>query len=157
MHMAILLHNLKKGTMKFILNACINTLPTQDNLKLWNKSICDKCALCGNRDSTLDTLSGCKVALEQGRYTLRHDNIIKYISDSVDTVKYSVFADIEAFRNTTGGTQDPALAVSLEKPDRVIHDKHKNTVKICELTAGHESNINKNQKLKKRWSQALHL
>ena len=142
------LHNLKKGTMKFILNACINTLPTQDNLKLWNKSTCDKCALCGNRDSTLHTLSGCKVALEQGRYTWRHDNIIKYIADSVDTVKYSVYADIEGYRNTTGGTLDPALAVTLEKPDLVIHDTHKNTVEICELTAGHESNINKNHKVK---------
>ena len=28
------LHNLKKGSMKFILNACINTLPTHVNLKL---------------------------------------------------------------------------------------------------------------------------
>ena len=34
------LHNLKKGTMKLILNASINTLPTQDNLKLWNKFTC---------------------------------------------------------------------------------------------------------------------
>ena len=80
------LHNLEKGTMKFILNACINTLPTQDNLKLWNKSTCDKCAQCGNRDSTLHTLSGCKGALEPGKYTWRHANIIKYIDDSVDTV-----------------------------------------------------------------------
>ena len=81
--------------------------------------------MCGNRDSTLHTLSGCKVALEQGRYTWCHDNIIKFIADSVDTDKYSVYADIEAYRNTTGGTLDPALAVTLEKPDLVIHETHK--------------------------------
>ena len=70
------LHNLKKGTMKVILNAIINTLSTQDNLKLWNKFTCDKCALCGNRDSTLHTLYGCKILLNQGRCTWRYDNII---------------------------------------------------------------------------------
>ena len=107
------LFNLKKGTMKFTQNASINTLPTQDNLKLWNKSTCDKCALCGNRNSTLHTLSGCKIALNQRRYTWRHDNIVKYISDSINTTKYTVSADIEVYRNATGGTLDPALAVTL--------------------------------------------
>ena len=80
--------------MKFIWNACINTLPTQDNLKQRNKSACDKCAQCGNRNSTLHTLSGCKVALEQGRYTQRHDNIIKYIANSVNIYKETGFLPI---------------------------------------------------------------
>ena len=141
------LFNLKKGTMKFILNASINTLPTQDNLKLWNKSTSDKCALCGNRDSTLHTLSGCRVALDQGRYTWRHDNIVKYITDSIDSTKYTVNADIEG-HTVAGGTLDPSLAVTLEKPDIVIRDFKKNTVDICELTAGHENNIFKNHAYK---------
>jgi hypothetical protein len=142
------LFNLKKGTMKFILNASINTLSTQDNLKLWNKSTSDKCALCGNRDSTLHTLTGCKVALDQKRYTWRHDNIVKYIADSIDSSKYTVNADVEGYFAATGGTIDPVLAVTLEKPDIVIRDMKKNTVDICELTAGHESNISKNNKYK---------
>ena len=102
--------------MKFILISCLNTLPTQDNLKLWNKSTYEKCALCGN--STLHTLSGCKVGVEQGRYTWRHDNIIKYIADGVDTVKYSVFSDIEGYRNTTGGTLDPVISVNTNQEQR---------------------------------------
>ena len=32
------LYNLKKGKMKFILNSSIHTLPTINNLKLWNKT-----------------------------------------------------------------------------------------------------------------------
>ena len=71
--------NLPVGTAKFILNSTIHTLPTQNNLKLWNKTSSDKCILCGNRDSTLHTLSACKHSLEGGRYTWRHDNIINYI------------------------------------------------------------------------------
>ena len=133
---------------KFILNASINTLSTQDNLKLWNKSTSDKCALCGNRDSTLHTLSGCKVALNQDRYTWRHDNIVKYIVDSIDTSKFTVNADIEGHRASTGGSLEPELAITLEKPDIVIRDMTNNSVDICELTAGHEINIAKNHKTK---------
>jgi hypothetical protein len=33
------LFNLPKGTIKFLLNSFINTLPTQDNLKLWGEKI----------------------------------------------------------------------------------------------------------------------
>ena len=95
----------KKGTMKFILDASINCLSTQDNLKLWNKSTSDKCFLCGNRDSTLHTLNGCKVALDQGRYTWRHDNIFKYIVDSIDS-KYTVNSDIEGHMTGTGTSGD---------------------------------------------------
>ena len=32
------IYNLPKGTMKFLLNSFTNTLPTQDNLKLWGKN-----------------------------------------------------------------------------------------------------------------------
>ena len=31
--------NLKKGTLKFLLNSCLDTLPTQTNLLQWGKSI----------------------------------------------------------------------------------------------------------------------
>ena len=41
----------------------------------------------------------------------------------------------------------PALAVTLEKPDLVMHDTHNKTVEICKLTAGQNSIINKNHKL----------
>ena len=76
------LFNLPKGTMKFLLNSFINTLPTQDNLKLWSKTFSDKCHLCKNKDSSLHCLNGCKIALRQGRFTWRHDNIITYIVNS---------------------------------------------------------------------------
>ena len=38
------LNSLKTGTVKFILNYTINTLPTMDNLKTWKNP--DKCRLC---------------------------------------------------------------------------------------------------------------
>ena len=82
--------NLKSGTAKFLLNATIHTLPTINNLKLWNKSVSDQCLLCKNRDSTLHTLNGCKVMLDQGRFTYRHDNILNYIVSKLEKNLYKV-------------------------------------------------------------------
>ena len=56
------------------------------------------------RDSTLHTLNGCKTTLEQGRMTWRHNNIVKYIVDSIDTNKYKVYSDIEGKTTPNGGT-----------------------------------------------------
>ena len=133
-------HNLSKGTMKFLLNASINTLPTQDNLKLWNKSFSDKCHLCGNKDSCLHTLAGCPVALTQGRFTWRHDSVISYIVSCVDS-KFKVKCDIKGHKEVGGGTISPTLVVTAERPDIVITDEHAKTVEILELTVPHERNI----------------
>ena len=38
---------LKSGTLKFMLNASIDTLPTPANLKRWKYTSSDKCKLCG--------------------------------------------------------------------------------------------------------------
>ena len=98
------IYDMKKGTMQFLLNSFIHTLPTQNNLKLWNKTYSDKCKLCNNRDSTLHCLSGCKFMLEQGRYTWRHDSILKYITDNIDTQRYKVYSDIKGCQTENGGT-----------------------------------------------------
>ena len=37
--------DLKKGTMKFLLNACLDTLPTKTNLLQWGKTTSDLCKL----------------------------------------------------------------------------------------------------------------
>ena len=66
-----------------------------------------------NRDSTLHTLTGGKVALDHKRYTWRHDNIAMYIADSIDSCKYTVNANVEGYIAATGGTIDPVLAVTL--------------------------------------------
>ena len=135
------IYNLKKGTMKFLINSSIHTLPTQNNLKLWNKSTSDACKLCGNCDSTLHTLSGCRVALEGGRYTWRHDNIIMYIYNCIDKSKFTVFTDINGYTTDNGGTIPPELTITSNKPDIVIIDSKSSSVAICELTVPFESNI----------------
>ena len=119
----------------------IHTLPTQNNLKLWNKSTSDKCKLCLNRDSTLHTLSGCRVALEGGRYTWRHDNIVRYICNIVDKSKFEIFSDIEGYMTDNRGTIPAEMTITTDKPDIVILDRKNKKVDIFELTVPFESNI----------------
>ena len=96
--------NRKKGTLKFLLNSCLDTLPTQTNLIQWEKSALDPCKLClqsgaemqGRRKETTNhILNGCKVALQQKRSNLRHNNLIKYITGIIDVGRFLMYADIK--------------------------------------------------------------
>ena len=133
--------NLKKGVLKFILNATIDTLPTRANLLQWKKSSSDKCVLCNGRQTTVHVLSACPVALNQGRLTWRHDGIINYIAKSVDISKFSIYADIPEYNTEAGGTIPPYLTVTADKPDIVIIDEKKKAAAIFELTVPFEHNI----------------
>ena len=64
--------NLKKGTLKFLLNSCLDILPTQTNLLQWGKSASDLCKLCiqagaqlqGRRQETTNHIFELTVPLE---------------------------------------------------------------------------------------------
>ena len=100
--------NLKQGTLKFILNASLDTLPTAANLFKWNKSTSDQCKLCKARETTLHILNNCKVSLDNGKYLWRHNNIINYIVKLVNTTKFSVYSDLPGY--TVGGQSPQSCA-----------------------------------------------
>ena len=95
--------NLPRGTMKWLLNASIDTLPTKVNLKLWGKVNNEKC-FCGQRQTLNHILNCCVVSLNQGRYTYRHDCILNYIQKCLDTSKYTCYTDISGHQIQGGGT-----------------------------------------------------
>ena len=132
--------NLKQGTLKFLLNAAVDTLPTAANLKRWKKSSSDLCKLCQRRQTTNHILSACPVALNQKRYTWRHDSVISYIVNIVDS-KFLVYSDIPGHTAPGGGSIPPELCVTVQKPDIVIIDKVKKELHIFELTCPSEDNI----------------
>ena len=148
------IYNLPRGTMKFLLNSTIDTLPTKVNLKLWGKRSSDKCR-CGKKETLNHILNGCEMALQEGRYTYRHDTILKYISDSLDKVKYTCYVDIEGCQTPAGGTLPPSLVVSTLRPDIVIVDKKNKEVNIFELTVPSESRIKISHNLKYQKYQHL--
>ena len=125
------IYNLPKGTMKFVLNSSIDTLPTKVNLKQWGKVSNDKC-FCGKRQTLNHILNGCKRSLNDGRFTFRHDNILHYISSCLDKQKYKCYIDIRGEQTAAGGTLPPSMIVSNLKPDVVILSKSDKTVSIFE-------------------------
>ena len=75
------------STLAFVLNSVQNTLPDPANLRRWNLSKSPACALCHWKNvSHVHILCGCKVALDQGRISYRHDSILKVIHHYV-TIK----------------------------------------------------------------------
>ena len=132
--------------MKFLLNSTIDTLPTRVNLKMWGKVSSDKCR-CGRKETLNHILNCCTRSLNEGRYTYRHDCILKYISGCLDP-KYKSFVDIPGHQTPGGGTLPPNVAVSVLKPDVVIVDKSKKTVDIFELTVPAEHRLKISHDLK---------
>ena len=114
--------NLKKGTMKFVLNATLDTLPTNAHLKQWGKSPTDKCPLpgCGVRQTTAHMLSSCRVSLEQGRMTFRHDGIVQYIAQCLDKTRFEVYADLPGHQTPDGRTIPSSICLTPDRPDVVI-------------------------------------
>ena len=59
-------------------------MPCPSNLKRWRISDVDSCSLCNHSPCyTPHILSGCKIALTQGRYTYRHDTILNIIHSAI--------------------------------------------------------------------------
>ena len=85
-------------------------------------------------------LSNCKVALDSGRFTWRHNCVINYIVNSVDE-KFTVYSDLPGHTAPGGGSIPPELCVTPLKPDIVIIDNHKQTIHLFELTCPSERNI----------------
>ena len=70
--------------IKFVLNAQINSVRTPDMLKLWGYTKSATCPLCSAPQCTLHhILVNCSFALNQKRYTWRHDSVLKNIEISL--------------------------------------------------------------------------
>ena len=95
------------------------------------------------------------MALQEGRYTYRHDTLLKFISDCLDRVKFSCYVDIQNCQTPADGTLPPSLVVSTLRPDIVILDKKKKEVNIFELTVPAESRIKISHNLKYQKYQHL--
>ena len=71
-------------SLKFLIKAVHDLLPTPANKNRWFGTE-EKCTLCG-KDGTLNhILSGCSVARGQGRYTWRHDKVLKEVASGIET------------------------------------------------------------------------
>ena len=76
--------NMSEESLKFIIKAVHDLLPTPANKNKWFGTS-EMCSLCGGNATLNHILSGCTVALTQGRYKWRHDKVLKEIALSIDS------------------------------------------------------------------------
>ena len=102
--------SLPKNIFNFFMKYINNTLPTKTNLKRWGLSPSSDCSFCLTQESLLDIVAGCKVYLQQGRYTWRHDSILLFIATTFRSLQHEkIFAEIPGVLNTfviTGDNYD---------------------------------------------------
>ena len=70
--------SMSEAELSFILNAQAQSLPDPSNLRRWGCNVNGRCPLCSKPAVTAKhILSNCYVALRQGRYAWRHDNVLR--------------------------------------------------------------------------------
>jgi hypothetical protein len=136
-----------RGVAKFAMNACLNTLPTADNLKRWGKRVDAGCKICGSGKQTLcHVLSSCRISLDQGRYTWRHNSVLRTM---IDFMKPSLRPNLKLFSDLFGHTAGngnvfpPRIIVTAQKPDLVLIDENAKEIFIMELTCPWDLNVEK--------------
>ncbi|XP_015240280.1 PREDICTED: uncharacterized protein LOC107091067 [Cyprinodon variegatus] len=70
------LWRLEPFRISFLLRSVYDTLPTPANLHRLGLSESPLCKPCGEKGTMAHILSGCKIALAQGRYRWRHDKVL---------------------------------------------------------------------------------
>merc|ERR1739842_277467 len=70
--------------IRFLTKPVYDVLPTPANKNKWFKTE-EKCLLCGMEGTLNHILSGCGVALSQGRYKWRHDKVLKELASAVQS------------------------------------------------------------------------
>ena len=129
------------GQFSFILRAASDTLPTAVNLQRWHIQCSAKCALCGSaQPTTAHVLGACPVALSQGRFTYRHNQVLNCLAIELSKLLpgscISLYADLPGLRasDCPQSTIPPSVLVTSYRPDLVIYNRSSNSVAMLELT-----------------------
>ena len=70
-------------SLKFLVKSVYDLLPTPSNKNIWYGGE-DTCKLCRENGTLSHILSGCGIALGQGRYKWRHDQVLRKIAKAVE-------------------------------------------------------------------------
>ena len=141
-----IIYNLPRGVLSFAVRSSIDFLPTLSNLKCWGKRTNAHCQLCKNNESLCHVLNNCSVSLNQGRYTWRHDSILRHIvqllQDSSTNSDIKMYADISDM-TSSGGTIPANILPTSQRPDLFLYNETAKKAVIGELTVSFEPNIPK--------------
>lgn len=75
--------NMPETRIKFLVKSVYDLLTTPENKNQWFGSE-EVCKLCGGKGTIGHMLSGCGVALAQGRYKWRHDQVLREVANCME-------------------------------------------------------------------------
>ncbi|CAG9565456.1 unnamed protein product [Danaus chrysippus] len=157
-----LIHDWSPALLKFYLNAFQMTLPDQSNLVRWGKGTEKTCYICGKAVGTAKhLLVGCKVLLDSGQYSRRHDRvleIIRFVREGTRAIKSNVkpYSILKAASDWTimMDTYEKQykipedICASASRPDIFLYSRILKRVVMIELTVPWETNIPKDHATK---------
>ena len=146
-----IIYNLPYKVARFLMNALTDTLNTNANLVRWGKMISAKCKKCTNKETLHHVLNACSIALDEGRYTWRHDNILLYI---VETIQKGVNELEESVQITSDLNISPWFKTGISTipiqctqtsliPDICAYWQDQKKLTIIELSVPFETNTEK--------------
>ena len=105
--------------ISFILRSAYDVLPSNANLVKWGVKDDPSCPLCSGKQTVEHVLSCCKIALSQGRYTWRHNQVLKVLVEAIE-FNMAHFRGRQAetalvFRSSGGKSCWPRTRVPLSK------------------------------------------
>ena len=72
--------------LAFVIRSIYDQLPSRDNLRRWGLTEDCKCELFSESETPHHVLSNCKYALDNGRYTWRHNKVLKEMVEATKMV-----------------------------------------------------------------------
>ena len=133
------LKNLPPEPMRFVLNAVVDTLPTNSNLHKWKKRPSSTCHLCqDSRQSLVHVLNNCPKAMALRRYSARHDDVLRILADFVRCYLPPTFRlTVDLPDHHYSFPQD--IAPTTLRPDIVWWSEEMKVMWILELTISFET------------------
>ncbi len=82
------LWTMESNRLSFIVRATYDVLPSPTNLQLWFGKD-PSCPLCTAQATLKHILVGCRTSLTQGRYTWRHNQVLRCLADKLECKRVS--------------------------------------------------------------------
>jgi zinc-binding in reverse transcriptase len=123
----------------FARKALIRCLPTNSNLHRWGRVPSDSCPHCSTLETENHILNNCPVAAGQGRYTWRHNAVLKSLAAYIQSHLHGLdelYVDLPGFKSPHD------LYTSILPDITVVRG---NSAVILELTCCYETNLEKSK------------
>ena len=134
------IYSLPREVLQFAVNASIDTLATNANLKRWGKRTNAICGLCNTARETIHhVLNNCSMMLD--RYKWHHDSILNFLAQQLNTYE-NVEICIDLPGKFSGVSTVPTSIIpTTMRPDIVLISKSTKKVCLLELSIPFEANI----------------